>query len=89
MLHKSIHGKGPAYLVSMFNEYYPSRSLRSAQWSGLVEPRIHKKYGERAFSVVGVGPKLWNALWNYVNMSETVDSFKSAFEPSYSKKLMA
>ena len=48
-----------------------------------MEPRIHKKYGERAFSVAG--PKLWNALRDDVKMSETVDSFKSALKTDLCK----
>ena len=70
-----MHGKGPAYLASMLEEYRPSRSLRSAGQSRLVEPRTYKKYGERAFSVAG--PKLWNDLRDDIKFSETVDSFKS------------
>ena len=84
LVYKSMHGKGPAYLASMLIEYHPSHSLRSAQRSRLVEPRIHKKYGERAFSVAG--PKLWNALRDDVKMSETVDSFKSALKTFLFKK---
>ena len=78
LVFKCIHGEGPAYLASMLEEYCPSRSLRSADQSRLVEPRIHKKYGERAFSVAG--PKLWNDLPIKTKMSETVDSFKSALK---------
>ena len=75
LVYKSMHGKGPAYLASMLEEYRPSRSLRSAGQSRLVEPRTYKKYGERAFSVAG--PKLWNDLRDDIKFSETVDSFKS------------
>ena len=56
LVYKSIHGKDPAYLASMLEEYRPSRSLHSANRSRIVEPRTYKKYGERAFSVAG--PKL-------------------------------
>ena len=35
----------------MLEVYRPSRRLRFARQSRLVEPRVHKKYGERAFSV--------------------------------------
>ena len=75
LVFKSIHGEGPAYLASMLEEYCPSRRLRSADQSRLVEPLTHKKYGERAFSVAG--PKLWNALRDNVKKAETVCSFKS------------
>ena len=34
--------------------------VRFADQSGLLEPRIQKKYGERAFSVAGL--RLWNNL---------------------------
>lgn len=72
---KSIHGEGLAYLASMLEEYRPSRRLRSADQSRLREPLIHKKYGERAFSVAG--PKLWNALRDDIKKAETVCTFKS------------
>ena len=73
LVHKSIHGKDPAYLASMLEEYRPSRSLSSAQQSRLLVPRTFKKYGERAFSVAGL--KLRNELRDDTKMSEMVDSF--------------
>ena len=38
------------------------------------EPHVHKKYGDRAFSVVG--PKLWNGLPLDIRNSNSVDIFK-------------
>ena len=84
LVFKSIHGEGPAYLASMLEEYCPSRCLRSADQSRLVEPLTHKKYGERAFSVAG--PKLWNALRDDVKRAETVCSFKSKLKTYLFKK---
>ena len=59
----------------MLEEYLPSRSLRSAKPSRLVELPTYKKYGERAILVAR--PKLWNDLRDDIKMSETVDSIKS------------
>ena len=83
-VYKSLHGKGPVYLASMLEEYCPSRTLRSAAQSLLREPSIHKKYGERAFSVVG--PRLWNALPIEIKSSPSVDSFKSVLKTYLFKK---
>ena len=71
---KCLHGEGPAYLTSLLEEYHPARSLRSAARSLLREPHVHKKYGDRAFSVAG--PKLWNGLPLDIKNSNSVDIFK-------------
>ena len=84
LVYKSIHGEGPAYLASMLEEYRPSRHLRSAGQSRLVEPRVHRKYGERAFSVAG--PRLWNELPPHIKRLKTVSSFKSALKTHFFSK---
>ena len=84
LVYKSIHGEGPAYLASMLEEYRPSRHLRSAGQSRLVEPRVHRKYGERAFSVAG--PRLWNELPPHIKRLKTVPSFKSALKTHFFSK---
>ena len=78
LVFKSLHGKGPVYLASMLEEYHPSRTLRSSAQFRLREPSVHKKYGERAFSVAG--PRLWNALPLEVRLSPSVDIFKIALK---------
>ena len=75
LVYKSLHGKGPAYLASMLEEYSPIRSLRSATQLRLYEPRVKKRYGDRAFSVAG--PSLWNDLDPSVKQSSSVTVFKT------------
>ena len=75
LVYKSLHGKGPAYLASMLEEYSPIRSLRSATQLRLNEPRVKKRYGDRAFSVAG--PSLWNDLDPSVKQSSSVTVFKN------------
>ena len=81
LVFKCLHGKGPAYLASMLEEYQPPRELRSASQFRLSEPpaqAVHKKYGERAFSVAG--PRLWNKLPLPLKCSPSVNSFKKALK---------
>ena len=74
LVYKSLHGKGPAYLASMLEPYRPSLNLRSKAQLRLRVPLVHKKYGDRAFSVAG--PKLWNALPMSLKTCSSVNSFK-------------
>ena len=76
LVYKSIHGEGPSYLASLLEEYHPPRSLRSAAQSLLSEPRVHKKYGDRAFSVAG--PKLWNGLPIEIRNSPSIFIFQKS-----------
>ena len=78
LVFKCLHGRGPAYLASMLQEYHPSRSLRSADHLLLIEPKVQKKYGDRAFSVCG--PKLWNTLPLCIKNSPSVASFKKVLK---------
>ena len=78
LVYKSLHGEGPEYLSSLLEEYNPPRTLRSTAKLRLKEPPTHKKYGERAFSVVG--PKLWNGLPQEVKNCISTTIFKSALK---------
>ena len=78
LVFKCLNERGPAYLTECLQRYAPSRSLRSAEQQRLVEPKVKRKYGERAFSVAG--PKLWNILPLCIRQSQTVNSFKSALK---------
>ena len=58
---KSINLMAPKYLSGLLVLYHPTRSLRSANKSLLVQPRFKlKTYELRAFSIIA--PRLWNAL---------------------------
>ena len=83
LVYKCLHGKGPAYMASMLQEYNPIRSLRSTNELRLIEPSFNKKYGARAFSVAG--PRLWNKLPPSLKQSCSVDVFKDnyTFEKRY------
>ena len=76
---KVLNGEAPKYLTAMLIPYKPSRTLRSATKSLLVEPTSRlKQFGERAFSVAG--PKLWNALPDSVKSCGSTDAFKRALK---------
>ena len=61
LMHAAIHANTPRYLADRVSAYNPSRSLRSADLSLLVVPRVNsERFGRRAFSVAG--PSLWNYL---------------------------
>ena len=61
LMHAAIHANTPRYLADRVSAYNPSRSLRSADLSLLVVPRVNsERFGRRAFSVAG--PSLWNSL---------------------------
>ena len=78
-----LHGDGPAYLSSLLEEYHPSRNLRSTAQARLYEPFVHKRYGERAFSVAE--PKLWNALPESLRKSNSLDVFKKSLKTHFFK----
>ena len=61
LVHGAIHANTPRYLADRVSAYVPSRSLRSADQSLLVLPRVNlERFGRRAFSCAG--PSLWNSL---------------------------
>ena len=85
LVYKSLHGKGPDYLASMLKEYQQDHyTLRSSAQVLLRQPSVHKKYGDRAFSVAG--PRLWNALPLSLKLSPSVDSFKKGLKTYLFKK---
>ena len=78
LVYKCLHGDGPAYLSSLLEEYHPSRNLRSTAQACLYESLVHKRYGERAFSVAG--PKLWNVLPESLRKSNSLHVFKKSLK---------
>ena len=79
LVHKTLHGNGPAYLRELLKSYTCGRSgMRSAEdTTRLQVPATqYVTYGDRAFSVFG--PKAWNDLPPHVRLSTTVHSFKTA-----------
>ena len=78
LVFKCLHGEGPEYLASLLEDYNQPMGLRSVSQHRLKEVRSKKKYGERAFSVIG--PKLWNDLPVELKTSESVNIFKKSLK---------
>ena len=61
LMHGAVHANTPRYLADRISPYVPCRSLRSADQSLIVVPRVNlERLGRRAFSCAG--PTLWNSL---------------------------
>ena len=74
-MHGAIHANTPRYLADRVSAYVPSRSLRSADMSLLVVPRvILERFGRRAFSCAG--PSLWNSLPCVLRTQQDVERFR-------------
>ena len=74
-MHGAIHTNTPRYLVDRVSAYIPSCSLRSADQSLLVVPRVNlKRFGRRAFSCAG--PSLWNSLTRALRTQQDVERFR-------------
>ena len=72
---KCLNGLSPQYLSEPLIEYKPTRTLRSCSKKLLVVPRVNtKRYGERAFSVIG--PRLWNSLPQNLRDITNLEHFK-------------
>ena len=70
-----VAGLSPQYLSELLIEYKPTRTLRSCSKKLLVVPRVNtKRYGERAFSVIG--PRLWNSLPQNLRDITNLEHFK-------------
>ena len=72
-----LHDKAPEYLKDLLAPLPGGREgLRSAaQYQRLLVPFVRcKTFVERSFSIRG--PKLWNALPNYIKQSSNTDIFK-------------
>ena len=75
---KALHGEAPSYIQEMLHPYIPSRTLRSADKLQLIEKRMTRKHGDRAFSAAA--PKLWNALPLPLRLSKNSRSFKKTLK---------
>ena len=72
---KALHNIAPAYLQERIVPYAPSRGLRSREHNHLCVPFTRSTVaGSRAFSVAG--PKLWNALPQYLRDISDISTFK-------------
>ena len=78
MVFNALNGKAPAYILDMLNIYKPSRNLRSGSKYLLQEPKCHRTWGDRSFSVAA--PRLWNKLPIYIRTSKTILSFKKSLK---------
>ena len=75
LVHGAIHANTPRYLADRVSAYVPCRSLRSADQSLLVIPRVNlERFGRRAFSCAG--PSLWNALPLVLRTEQDVERFR-------------
>ena len=85
LVFKAQNDLSPLYLKELLTPYMPSRQLRSATSSQLVQPTYNLKgYGYRAFSVAG--PRLWNILPYTIRTSDSLVSFKKCLKTYYFKK---
>uniref|UniRef100_A0A8C5EV94 Protein kinase domain-containing protein n=1 Tax=Gouania willdenowi TaxID=441366 RepID=A0A8C5EV94_GOUWI len=75
LVYKSVNGFGPEYISDMLVRYEPSRSLRSMDTDQIVEPRVHSKHGDAAFSCYAA--KKWNKLPAELKSASNVNIFKS------------
>ena len=72
---KAMHDTAPAYLQELIVPYAPSRVLRSREHNLLCVPFTRSTVaGSRAFSIAG--PKLWNALPQYLHDISDISTFK-------------
>jgi hypothetical protein len=84
LTYKALHGRAPAYMTELLEQYSPSRTLRSSSKGLLKEKKSRlKKAGDRAFSISA--PKLWNNLPEDIVKCENVDLFKKALKTYYFK----
>ena len=61
LMHGAVHANTRRYLADRISPYVPCRSLRSADQSLIVVPRVNlEQLGRRAFSCAG--PTFWNSL---------------------------
>ena len=75
LVHGAIHANTPRYLADRVSAYVPCRSLRSADQSLLVVPRVNlERFRRRAFSCAG--PSLWNSLPLVLRAEQDVERFR-------------
>ena len=84
-VNKCLHGLAPPYLSELFEEYKPSRTLRSSNSNLLLEHRLQTKFEERALYFYG--PKIWNSLSVNTKNCDTFQSFKSHLKTDLFKKV--
>ena len=65
----------PTYLASMVNYYRPTRTLRSADQSLLVQPQSRTKTAACRFSCSA--PKIWNSLPQTIRKADTPAAFRT------------
>ena len=71
---KATHNTAPAYLQELIVPYAPPRGLRSREHNMLCVPFTRSTVaGSRAFSIAG--PKLWNALPQYLRDISDISTF--------------
>ena len=85
LVYKALHNLAPSYLNELADWYAPGRTLRSGVQYIAKEKSVKQSksggkmskifYKDRAFE--NLGPKLFNALPDYIRSSPSVEAFKS------------
>ena len=74
-VYKAVNGQALLYIAELLRPSTPTRRLRSADMSLLVEPEYRlKSYGGRAFEISA--PRMWNALPERCRFAKSIDIFK-------------
>ena len=77
LVYKCLNGLAPTYLSELSHYYNSSRLLRSSSQNLLAVPKSRlKTYGDRAFSVHVVAPRLWYQLPLELRSVTSFDQFK-------------
>ncbi len=79
---KSLHNDTPLYICDELNWYTPTRNLRSASTTSLIQNR-HKtvKYGRRLIDMSSAS--LWNALPNNIKIAANTSHFKKLLKTHF------
>ena len=75
---KVLYGEVLSYIQGILHPYTPHRTLRSADKLQLIEERMIRKRGDRAFSAAA--PKLWNALPLPLQLNKITHCFQKALK---------
>lgn len=79
---KSLSGCAPFQLCALLHPYIPSRSLRLADQTTLLVPKMqHKLKDDRAF--IAAAPYMWNNLPSHVRQSPSLAVFNSCLQTHF------
>ena len=82
LVFKCMNNIGPAYLKELLISKKAPRTLRSAELSLLVIPRVRTEtFGKRAFEYAA--PRTWNALPLHIRQSKDITIFKKVLKTHF------